>query len=134
MTPWPGSLDTVSPSADTVPVPSISSLPVVWLKLTRYVFSPAASPNTLGNVRLAGVVSTEPPGVWIVMSNVCCSRPGGSSSLISALGTGLMPTTAFATGLPLASSNELGATVIDNCPICLAVRFSPLDPALSIGA
>ena len=96
-----------------------------------YVFWPASSPNTLGIVSVAGAVNTVPAGAWIVMSKVCCSRPGGSMSFTNAAGTGLMPMTGLATGLPLASSRLPGCTVSDSAPICWAVRFRPLAPAVS---
>src|SRR4051794_39239082 len=60
-----GSVITDLPSADTVAVPSITNLPVVWSNERKYVFSPGASPNTFGNVNCSGTVNVAAPGACI---------------------------------------------------------------------
>ena len=111
VTPLPGSVVTVRPSAEAVAVPSMTRRPVWWSNDRKNVFSPGASPNTFGSVRVAGVVNAAPSGTWMVMSKLCCSKPGGSMSLTMSGGTGLSPTWAPMIGRPSSPTMLPGWTV-----------------------
>ena len=91
VTPVPGSVETDLPSALTVAVPSITSIPVVWSKLRKSSFVPGAALNVFGNVIGAGVAKRSTPGACTVMSKVCCNTPGGSMSRTSDGSTVLIP-------------------------------------------
>ena len=98
--PESGSETTVRPSAETVPVPLMTSLPLVWSKLRMLSLVPGAALKTLGKVICTGSANAATPGAWIVMSKVCCSTPGGSMSRTSSAGTVAMPTRTFCSAWP----------------------------------
>jgi hypothetical protein len=131
VTPEPGSVVTVSPSAETVPVPLMTSWPVVWSKLRMSSVVPGAALNTFGMVSVAGVANTALPGAWMVMSKVCWRSPCGSMSMTICAGTALMPTCAFCAGLPLASTRLPGMTINDSSLICCCVSAEPASFALA---
>ena len=119
--PESGSDTTLKPSADTVAVPLITSLPVVWSKLSTLSLVPGAALNTFGKLTCTGVVNAATPGAWMVMSKVCCSTPAGSMSRTSSGGTVAMPTLTSCSALPSSPMAAPGCTVSVSAARCCSV-------------
>ena len=130
--PEPSSEVTVRPSADTVPVPLMTSMPEVWSKLRMLSLVPGAALKTFGKVICTGCVNAATPGAWIVMSKVCCNTPGGSMSLTSAGGTVAMPIFTLLRTWPSAPTAAPAGTVSVSCWRCASVRPGAADGVLAV--